>query len=427
MFSSNIGFRRRTVSEGYGQLFPPSSSSNKRSNSTSHRYSLDESSSSLPTIKRVVLRKHSSDPTASRGLADRIARSEVENINGFWSRRISGQRRSYPCSPKQVEPNVAEWRREARGNDETMSNTPGRSQTGSKPRGPRPLSKISVTSPTQRSSYLIPSGMLSPLSLDDPSQPPSMASIDPAIRTEIAIPNYSSAMTTAPLTISKIRNTSTTSRVKEPGITYHPLLPPGLPVTKATSDSMQTSPKEQGEPKSPRKERDKERRLFALELALSKLIGGKKSSSHRAPPQPASTALTVYNEKKHISLLPPLVLPSSITLPPLPPIPSINPYSHIPIPPIPDSDSQVSRSRPRSIRSVKSNKSSKSVKSSKSSKSGKVKRKSSSRSRKRKTGLARIVVELAKGEKIVAMDAEAIQEAAQVRDVLEQLRQMKAS
>ncbi|OCB90523.1 hypothetical protein A7U60_g2257 [Sanghuangporus baumii] len=424
MFSSNIGFRRRTVSEGYSQLLPPLSSSDKRSSSTSHRHSLDELSSSSTTIKRVVLRKHSGDPTGSRGLADRIARSEVENINGFWSRRISGQRRSYPCSMKQVEPDIAEWRREARGDNETVSNTPGRSQTSSKPRGPRPLSKVSVTSHTQRSSYLIPSGMLSPSSSYTPgraAEPSSMVSVDSAIRTEIVIPSHSSAVSSQALTKSRGSNTSMTDRAKDPGFIYRPLLPPGLPVTKATSDSMETKPKEQDKPAT--KEREKERRRFALELAFSRLIGGKKTSSNRTQPQNPSTALTIYNEKKHLPLLPPLVLPSSITLPPIPPI---HPYSHIPIPPIPDCDAQVSRSRPRSIRSIRSVKSNKSAKSSKSSKD-KVKRKSSSRSRKRKTGLARIVVELARGEKIVAMDAEAIQEAAQVRDVLEQLRQMKAS
>ncbi|KAL5476776.1 hypothetical protein ACEPAI_2962 [Sanghuangporus weigelae] len=424
MFSSNIGFRRRTVSEGYSQLLPPPSFSDKRSSSISHRHSLDESSSSSTTIKRVVLRKHSGDPTGSRGLADRIARSEVENINGFWSRRISGQRRSYPCSTKQVEPDVAEWRREARGNNETVSNAPGRSQTSSKPRGPRPLSKVSVTSHTQRSSYLIPSGMLSSSSSQTPgkaSEPSSMVSVDPAIRTEIAIPSHSSAITTQALTKSRSSNTYTTDRAKSPGLIYRPLLPPGLPVTKTTSDSTETKSKEQDRPAT--KEREKERRRFALGLAFSRFIGGKKTSSNRTQPQNPSTALTIYSEKKHLPLLPPLVLPSSITLPPIPPI---HPYSHIPIPPIPDSDAQVSRSRPRSIRSIRSVKSNKSAKSSKSSKD-KVKRKSTSRSRKRKTGLARIVVELAKGEKIVAMDAEAIQEAAQVRDVLEQLRQMRAS
>ncbi|KAL5514370.1 hypothetical protein ACEPAG_2458 [Sanghuangporus baumii] len=423
MFSSNIGFRRRTVSEGYSQLLPPSFS-DKRSSSTSHRHSLDELSSSSTAIKRVVLRKHSGDPTGSRGLADRIARSEVENINGFWSRRISGQRRSYPCGMKQVEPDVAEWRREARGNNENVSNTLGRSQTSSKPRGPRPLSKVSVTSHTQRSSYLIPSGMLSPSSSQTPgkaAEPSSMVSVDPAIRTEIAIPNHSSAMSTQALTKSRGSNTSATDRAKNTGLIYRPLLPPGLLVTKTTSGSTETKPKEQDKPAT--KEREKERRRFALEVAFSRLIGGKKISSNRTQPQNPSTALTIYSEKKHLSLLPPLVLPSSISLPPIPPI---HPYSHIPIPPIPDSDAQVSRSRPRSIRSIRSVKSNKSAKSSKSAKD-KVKRKSTSRSRKRKTGLARIVVELAKGEKIVAMDAEAIQEAAQVRDVLEQLRQMRAS
>lgn len=157
MFSSNIGFRRRTHSDGSNQLYQrPLSESLKRTSVASHRHSLDDSSSTA--IKRIVLRKHSGESTGTRGLADRIARSEVENIGGFWSRRLSGQKRSVPSSPKHTEfqVNMGEWKKETaeKGIIDSYSPASKAEKGKGKLKGPRPLPLV----PTRTSmANLIPS------------------------------------------------------------------------------------------------------------------------------------------------------------------------------------------------------------------------------------------------------------------------------
>ncbi|EJD05466.1 uncharacterized protein FOMMEDRAFT_145005 [Fomitiporia mediterranea MF3/22] len=427
MFASNVGFRRRTVSEGQNQLLL--STPNRHAGSSGlHRYSVDDPSST--EVKRIVLRKHSSEPTSSRGLADRLAMCEDESISGFWSLRLSGQKRSVPSSPRQTESGVSEWRMEAKAKAETHTAAAGvdRGRSRSKPGGPRPLTVTSRPTSTMGTSL---NKVSSP-----PGTPQKALPLTPPVTTRSV--EY---LQLRPLDLSDLShwqandksvnsgNSSGAELSRDTSPSYRPLLPPGLP--PPDKPPLRSALKPAREAKEAKKERvkdkdvvkDKEKRRFAhLELTLSKLVGGGISNKKAASSQSKSTAITVCDEKHSKALVPASSL--SVKRIPLPPIP---------IPPIPESlppiyrarahAAQISRQSLKSIKSVKSTKSSKSAKSSKSGKSGKTRRRKSSR--KRKTGLARIVVEVAKGGQVAAVEAEALQEAAQLNIVFRMCGQFK--
>ncbi|KAI5117280.1 hypothetical protein M0805_005605 [Coniferiporia weirii] len=361
--------RRRSASEGSNK--PEVTEPTPSQSASTQRHSVDGS----PTVKRVVLRKYSGETVpSSRSLAHRIACSEVEDMTGFWSRRVSSQRRT--VSPKQ--PDTTSTPLESVSNNGAPASS---SSTLSKPGNV--IAAGSASASTQnRPPLTIDKNMdrSRPQELPRPSSRPLPIPHQPRDRSQSPISHMIPPITkqlTAPLQAPASRSpeaqeiTEATHGTAAPS---HPTLPPlSFPSLSFLSEPPPTTTS--GRPMGTRttKERSGKRSSHSSRKSRSSSRARKASGINAV----IAAGNTGVGESEGLNV-------PKVSAPAFPPI-----YD--------------ARARAKTL----------------------VKR-LSERRKKRRTGLARIVVELTVGAVAHQLDPEAIH-AAEVKEIMSQLRRMKAA
>ncbi|THH04350.1 hypothetical protein EW145_g5582 [Phellinidium pouzarii] len=339
--------RRRTASEGSNNLQPTEFSSENRQSTNSQRHSMDV----VTSVKRVVLRNYSGETIpSSRSLAHKIACSEIEDINGFWSRRLSSSKRTIVPKHPDVTPSPT---KSVRNIDDSLSlsslTAPPKSTTTA-----TESASTTIASPRSPFDTIKVESFSRPLPCKlTPSQSQSV-SPSPISHTMPPVLNRTVALFKAPVP----RSSDSRGRTGNNAPTFSSSSPPSLPPLSFLSNP----PSFLLEPPPPH---------FDISKLVAASDGTEKADAVKL------NGATEMNADMSV-------------------IPSTNP---VPV----SSPIYQARAHAKALQ-----------------------KQLSERRKKRKTGLAQIVVELAVGAVSQQMESEAIQ-ADDVKEILAQLRRMKAA
>ncbi|KAH8115931.1 hypothetical protein DFH11DRAFT_1246522 [Phellopilus nigrolimitatus] len=275
------GPRRRTTSEGSSHLQRLETPDSNRQGASSQRHSMNDSTPISVEKERTILRKHSGDMVPrSRSLAHKVACSEVD-ITGFWSRRLSSQKRAVTSSRmRDVSPIQA------------VNDTDTRPSLLS---SPRPILQMS---PSVRKPFRpLPSP---PVARPQSQSLPQHAALGPPVIPHLADQAQPMALPASALSLDYLKaDIHGDDHIYNKDITKLTSMP-SLPAA-----SLAPSVTPPSSPSQVIKEDDKEKRRFP-HFGFSRLVSSGLGESRKADYAPAPALAPVLPELRPLTPLPPI-------------------------------------------------------------------------------------------------------------------------